>query len=94
MLKKSSISQDESQIIALKALAFLVCDPGRITRFMGITGTAPETMRSCANVPGFLAGVIEYLRGDQSLLLIFAESEGLDPDLIDAAAWCLAEAPG
>ncbi|MBC8038516.1 MAG: DUF3572 domain-containing protein [Rhizobiales bacterium] len=89
MLKKSSISHDESQIIALKALAFLVSDPDRVSRFMGITGTAPETIRASANVPEYLAGVLEYLRGDQSLLLIFAESEGIDPESIDAAGRCL-----
>ena len=93
MLKKSSISQDESQIIALNALAFLVSDPDRITRFMGITGTAPETIRASASMPGFLAGVLDYLCGDQTLLLTFAESEGVEPELIDAASRCLAESP-
>jgi hypothetical protein len=91
MLNKFSISQDESQIIALKALAFLVSDPDRISRFIGITGIAPETIRASADAREFHAGVIDYLRGDQPLLLIFAESEGLDPELIDSAAWCLAE---
>ena len=86
MLKKSSISHEEAQVIGLKALAFLAGDPGRISRFMGITGTTPETIRASATAPGFLAGVLEYLCGDQTLLLIFAESEGLEPALIENAS--------
>lgn len=92
MLNKPSLSQDEAQIIALKALAFLASDASRISRFMGLTGTAPETIRSHASMPGFLGGVLDYLCGDQTLLLAFAESDGVEPALIEAASRCLAEA--
>ncbi len=91
MLRKSSISQDESQVIALKALAFLASEPDRINRFMGLTGTTPEAIRANATTPVFLAGVLEYLCGDQSLLLAFGESEGFEPELIEAASQRLAE---
>ncbi|MGH6854029.1 MAG: DUF3572 domain-containing protein [Aestuariivirga sp.] len=90
MVKKSSISGEESQIIALKALGFLLSDPDRIKRFMSITGLTPETIRVSASQPGFLAGVLEHLCGDQPLLLGFAESEGLDPETIAAAGRHLA----
>jgi hypothetical protein len=92
MLKKSSITQDEARVIALKALTFLVADPNRLSRFMALTGTAPETIRASASMPGFLSGVLEYLCGDQSLLLGLAGLEEIDPDRIEAAARCLAEA--
>ncbi|MBM3520013.1 MAG: DUF3572 family protein, partial [Alphaproteobacteria bacterium] len=34
----------------------------------------------------FLAGVLDHLRSDQSLLLAFAESQNLDPAVVDLAA--------
>ena len=90
MLKKSSINQDEAQVIALNALTFLVGDPDRLSRFMALTGTAPETIRASASMPGFLAGVLEYLCGDQGLLLAFAQSEEMNPERIETAGRCLA----
>ncbi len=79
-------------MIALKALTFLVGDPARASRFMALTGTAPETIRASASMPGFLSGVLEYLGGDQSLLLTFAESEEINPETVEAAGQRLCEA--
>ncbi len=92
MPKKSSISRDEAEVIALKALGFLASDPDRITRFLRLTGTTPESIRDGAIAPRFLSGVLEYLCGDQTLLLLFTESEGLKPEIIDSAIRSLADA--
>ncbi len=86
MSRKSSLSHDEAETIALRGLAFLVEDTDRLGRFMAVTGTAPETIRTGAASSGFLGGVLEYLCSDQPLLLIFAESEGIEPQSIEAAA--------
>ena len=87
------MGQDEAEVIALKALAFLVGEPDRVSRFMRVTGTTPETIRAATGAPGFLGGVLEYLRGDQPLLLVFAESAGIAPESIDAAAGFLEGSP-
>ena len=86
MLEKSAVSQDESQVIALKALVFLMGEPDRANRFMGVTGATPESIRAGAGEQGFLRGVLEYLCGDEPLLLVFAESAGIAPESVDAAA--------
>jgi len=75
--------------MALKALGFLAQDGERLGRFLALTGTAPAALRQLAGEARFLAGVLDYLRADQSLLLAFAEAENLDPALIDRAAQAL-----
>lgn len=89
MSKTSQINHEDAQIIALKALAFLASDGDRISRFMGVTGLTPQEIRAQAAEPAFLGGVLEHLRSDQSLLLVFAESENIIPGLIDAASFRL-----
>ena len=89
MSKTSQINHEDAQIIALKALAFLASDGDRISRFMGVTGLTPQEIRAQAAETAFLGGVLEHLRSDQSLLLVFAESENIIPGLIDAACFRL-----
>ena len=76
---KLRLSRDEAEIIALKALGFLVSSPDRAERFLNLSGLAPEDLRSRAGDPHFLAGVIEHLLADESLLVMFAEDSGTDP---------------
>ena len=38
-----------------------------------------EQIRAAAHEPGFLAGVLEHMLADESLLLAFADSAGIDP---------------
>lgn len=85
MPRNSHISDSDAQVIALKALAFLVSDSDRIDRFVSVTGIAPESIRARAAEVGFLGAVLEHFRSDQPLLLTFAESAGIDPETIDAA---------
>ena len=85
----TQINHEDAQIIALKALAFLAGDEERIGRFMDATGLTPQEIRAQAAEPAFLAGVLEHLRSDQSMLLVFAESEDIVPGLIDAASFRL-----
>ena len=73
----------------MKALGFLASDDERLGRFMALTGLGPKEIRAGASDPSFLVGVLDHLRGDESLLLIFAESENLDPAAIGEAAMLL-----
>jgi Protein of unknown function (DUF3572) len=44
---------------------------------------------SAAREPGFLAGVLEHMLGDASLLIAFATSAGIDPAEIVGARGAL-----
>ena len=75
----------EAEAMALNMLAFIACDEGRLGTFLNLTGTPPGDLARLAHDRHFLAGVFDFVLADQSLLLTFAESEGLKPELLTRA---------
>lgn len=73
------------EVIALKALGFLAQDGERFQRFLNLTGIELQAIREAAADPAFLGGVLDHLLGDQTLLLVFAESEDLAPEQVARA---------
>jgi len=66
-------------MLAIQALGFIAEDPQRLGDFLAATGITAEQIRAVAGGPGFLVGVLEHMLGDESLLLAFAASAGIDP---------------
>ncbi len=58
--------------LAVEALAFLAADETRLERFLAVTGLGPHNLRRAAADPGFLVSVLDYLAGDERLLVAFA----------------------
>jgi Protein of unknown function (DUF3572) len=71
--------REAAELLAIQALAFIAEEPERLARFLGMTGLAVEQIRAAALEPGFLAGVLEHMLGDESLLIAFVQSAGIDP---------------
>ena len=71
--------------LAVKALIFLAADEERTRRFAEISGLCLENLRGAAKSPDFLAGVLDYLASDESLLLAFAANSCLDPAQVQRA---------
>ncbi len=59
---------------------------------MSLTGIDPNGLRRAAADPHFLASVLDHVCGDENLLIAFAESSGLKPELV-ARAWALLSGP-
>jgi hypothetical protein len=73
-------------MLAIQALAFIAEQPQSLSRFLDTSGISLEQLRTAAREPGFLAGVLEHMLGDESLLLAFAQSAGVDPADVARAA--------
>jgi hypothetical protein len=71
--------RETAEMLAIQALAFIAEEPERLNRFLGMTGIPLAQIRDAAHEPGFLAGVLEHMLGDESLLIAFAEAAGIDP---------------
>ena len=74
-----STDRSEGESMAISVLTFLAEDASRVERFLSVTGLRPGALREAAASPGFLRGVLEYLVGNEPLLVQFAAEAGLDP---------------
>ena len=83
----------DPETLALQALTFLAADEDRLTRFLGLTGIAPETLRQIAHDPAGLGAVLDYLLGWEPLLLDFAAEIDVNPEAIARARQKLPGAP-
>jgi hypothetical protein len=83
-----------AETLAIQVLTFIAQDPERLGRFLAVTGIGPAEIRHAAREPKFLAGVIDYLAGDEALLMAFAEQAGVDPTEIPRARRALAGGAG
>jgi len=79
MKSGSSRSREAAETLAIQALAFLAEEPDRLAGFLGATGLTPDRIRESAGQPDFLAGVLEHMLADESLLVAFADGAGIDP---------------
>jgi hypothetical protein len=80
-----------AEAIAVQALTFIAADPARLGRFLAETGIGPATIRAAASDPQFLAGVLDFLLGDDSLVVAFAAHAEIEPEHVRAARDILAD---
>lgn len=78
-------AREAAEELAIKALIFLAADAERVERFAALSGLSIENLRTAAESPDFLAGVLDHLAGDESLLLAFAANSGIDPAHVQRA---------
>jgi hypothetical protein len=96
--KHSSVSRHSAparipapDVTALRALAWVVSDQDRATRFLALTGCDADTLRRRAGEPDVLGAVLDFLLEDEAALLAFAD----DCDLpAQAVALSRAALPG
>ena len=80
--KPSPPSAADADFLAIQALTFIGGDPDHADRFFALCGVAPADLRTAAADPNFLLGVMDYLVGDERLLLLFAGHVGITPEAV------------
>jgi hypothetical protein len=93
MTNRTHNPREVAEIVAVQALSFIAGDPERLGVFLAETGIGPETLRSAAADPHFLAGVLDFVLRDDATVKAFAATSELDPATIAAAREVLAEDP-
>ena len=85
-MKKSTRNPREvAEIVAIQALAFVAEDPERLGVFLAESGIGPDTLRSSAADPRFLAHVLDFVMRDDATVKAFADASQLHPTNIAAA---------
>lgn len=83
----------DGETVALQALAFLVEDDERLTRFLGLTGMELGSLRHVATDQLALGAVLDYFLNWEPLLLELATALELPPEAILRARHDLPGAP-
>jgi hypothetical protein len=78
-------AREVAEIVAVQALSFIAGDPERLGMFLAETGIGPETLRTAAADPRFLASVLDFVMRDDSTVKAFANLSQLHPTNIAAA---------
>jgi len=87
------LSPETAQMIAIKGLQFLAGDEEQLGRFLALTGCDPGDLRTNADSPDFLAGILEFFMGNEPTLLAFCSQYAIDPQDIAIAQQVLGAAP-
>ena len=74
-----------AEIVAVQALSFIAGDPERLGLFLAESGIGPETLRTAATDPHFLANVLDFVMRDDATVKAFAATSKLHPTNIAAA---------
>ena len=85
MRKPTRNPREAAEIVAIQALSFVAGDPERLGAFLAESGIGPETLRSAAADPRFLAHVLDFVMRDDSTVKAFAAVSQLHPTNIAAA---------
>ena len=92
---KVSVGADRTDAafeLAIAALGFLASQREELSRFLALSGIDPASIRTAANEPGFLGGVLAYIAGSEPTLLAFAAYARVAPQEIEKARATLTDA--
>ncbi len=77
-------------MLAIQALAFIAEEPQSLeSHFSPQAACRQSEIRAASREPGFLAGVLEHMLGDEKSPVAFAQSAGIDPAEVARAASAL-----
>jgi len=74
------MQQEEAEIIALQALAWLAGNDELCPTFLGATGGSADEMRNRATDPAFQSAVLEFITMDDAWVMEFCDTIGLGYD--------------
>ena len=77
--------REVAEIVAVQALSFIASEPERLGLFLAELGIGPETLRTAAADPRFLASVLDFIMRDDATVKAFASVSQLHPTNIAAA---------
>jgi hypothetical protein len=77
--------REVAEIVAVQALSFIAGEPERLGQFLAESGIGPETLRTAAADPRFLASVLDFIMRDDATVKAFASVSQLHPTNIAAA---------
>jgi hypothetical protein len=69
--------RDFAEIVALKALTWVVSQEDMLGGFLGTSGTARDELRQRVSEPEFLGSVLDYILTDDAWVIAFCDENDL-----------------
>lgn len=79
------MKQADAEVFATRALGWIAGEPDCMAGFLGMTGAEIGDLRARAADPEFLGFVVDYLLGNEEMLLACAEALGAAPEMFQRA---------
>ena len=83
------MNDEQAKIVALQALTYLVGEQQVFQRFMDLSGVDLSDLRTRADDPCMLAGILEFFLGFEPQLLEMCAATGLPAEAPAQARRCL-----
>jgi hypothetical protein len=83
------MKQEQAEMIAVQALAWLAGNDELMPVFLGTTGASAQDLRSQASDPEFLGSVLDFLMMNDAWVMEFCQSQGLPYEQPMRARQCL-----
>jgi hypothetical protein len=83
--KRQALGREEAEELAIAVLGFLAGEEHRLASFLVATGLSPDDLRRQMGSVELLAGVLDFIAADESLLLVFAAERRIDPAAVMTA---------
>jgi hypothetical protein len=87
------IDPEAARGLAIQALEYLAQEPEQLGRFLALSGLDPTNIRTAARQPEFLAGILEFVLGDERLVMAFTQALDVPPERVAQARTVLAGQP-
>lgn len=79
------MTPEKAEIVALEGLGWLAGEPDSIQKFLNLSGIDAADLRQAAGEPGTGVAVLDFLLGQDELLMKFCEAAELEPRQVHAA---------
>jgi hypothetical protein len=84
------MTPEKAEILALEGLGWLAGEPESMGKFLNLSGMDAAALRDAAGEPDTGLAVLDFLLGQDALLLKFCESLAVEPRQVHAARHALA----
>jgi len=88
--KPRTMAPEAAESLSIEGLSFLAQNEDGFLRFLALSGLTVGELRQAAQSKAFLAGVLDYILGNEKTLLAFAAHADVSPDSVGAARSALA----
>lgn len=84
-----AFSRERAEILGVNALGWLIDQEDHLLAFLSMSGAGIDDLRSRVADPEFLGAVMDFILTDDSLVVSFAESQKIKPEMVFEARQAL-----